>query len=138
MTEDRSWIKPGAQVVIYSHTHGGGVPQPERRKVDRVAAKSFTVDGVKERIYLDTLKSKDQGDSWHHWRWVVLHPDSEEAARLFEEKRSDGLRRKARHYAEGWLKGRCDFSLEDTDKAIAALTEWRSVLASKLGVGGAP
>lgn len=127
MTEvDTSWIKPGAEVVVYAT---GGNPNPKRTTVDRVAAQSFTLVGITERIKLETLQSKRIGGDWHRWNYVVVRPDSPKAKELFRQRRIENLGTNAWSAVDAWNKGGSREDLAKIDAAIEALQKYRSVLS---------
>lgn len=123
---DREWIKPGAPVVVYIDGHRGE-SNPRLTRVKTVATKSFTVEGVRQRIKLETLASADQGDVWSSWNWRVIDPNSERARDLFEAQRVSRLRRKAVAAAHDWSMGEYA-NVERLDAAIAALQAFREAI----------
>lgn len=120
------WIQPGAPIAVYIDGRDG-----DRRlrmsKVKRVASKSFTVEDIKERFRLDTLNTKTIGGTYDNWRYVAVHPDSDEAMQVSERDRRDRAKTKVWRY----LHNDAD-SLEQVDQAIQALTEWRTLLAPEV------
>lgn len=99
---DNSWIKPGAEVVVFST---GGRANPRKAIVKSVAAKSFVVEGLTERIKLDRLESKAIGETWSTWSYRVVRPESEEASRLFARERVGRLSSRAHTAAKDWMVG---------------------------------
>lgn len=125
--DDRSWIVPGAEVVVYST---GSNPGPRRSTVLKVASQSFTVAGTHEplRIQLDTLASKRMGGTWERWYYMVAHPDSEKARELAERERIRRLRSAAHSAAEEWRAGGGSKDPAKVDAVIAAFTAYRETL----------
>jgi len=127
---DSSWIKPGIEVVVLAT---GGRANPRRMKVGKVAAQSFTLDGLDERIKLDRLESKRLGGTWNTWRYRVVKPDSVEALRAFECERVGRLNGLAHAAAKDWLIGGGSDNPDKVDAVIAAFQAYRSALGIQEG-----
>jgi hypothetical protein len=98
---DTDWIKPGADIVVYSRGYSGD-RVPRTMTVKTRAAQSFTVEGIPSRFKLDTLKTK-QTSSWSSTHsWVATHPDSAKARELFDAERKAHLVYLARTATEKW------------------------------------
>lgn len=115
-TTDTDWITPGAEIVVYSRRSDGS-SHPRKTTVKTRAKQSFTVEGIGDRFKLDTLETKPT-DGWTRRRWVVVHPDSEQARSLFDAARKADLQFKARTTVEAWQKDR---TRENRLAAIEAL-----------------
>lgn len=122
---DTDWIRPGAEVVLH---RTGEAWHVSRSTVEKIAAKSFTVVGLTERIQFVTMASKRLGGSWHRFEYKVLRPESAESAKLFERERRAGVRSRAGVFSDRFVLD----NVENLDAAIAALTEWRACLAASL------
>lgn len=128
--ENTDWIKPGAEVIVYTEGARDGRAHPQRTTVTRVAGKSFTLNGITERISLDTLRSRDIGGTWDSWQYVVVKPDSDKARELFAQKRLDALYHAAERAVGNWdtEDGRADVGR--LDAAITALQTYQVALAA--------
>lgn len=125
---DSSWIKPGVDVVVLST---GGRAHPRLAKVKSVASKSFTIEGIVERISLDKLESKSIGGTWSSWRYRVVRPASEEADRAFEIQRVARLKNKAHAAAREWMLGGGSDEPAKADAVIAAFQSYLAALGSQ-------
>lgn len=125
MTVDNSWIKPGVEVVAYRHDGGrSDNPTVMKTTVRTVAAKSFTLVDLDERIKLDSLRTKTLGGTWNLYWWEVIHPGSEQARQLFDRKRLAALEMKAFTAVKHWNTGsgrRNPNLLGEAIEALAAL-----------------
>lgn len=114
--ERPDWLKPGAEVVIWTDDYGLRVIGVTRTKVATVAQKSFTVEGTSDRFDVRTMKSKTSG-AWDRVRF--LSPvGSEKAKAVLEEARHRKLTSRARTAVETWNTRR---TRENRLAAIAAL-----------------
>jgi hypothetical protein len=117
MTETTStnWIKPGAKVLVVYQTNIR-VEGVKVRTVNKVAGKSFTVEGMPERFQLSTCKTK----SYAYWHYHALELGSERAMELLDQARKNQLLRRARSAIEKWERQR---TRETRLAAIAALQQ---------------
>ena len=135
--EDTSWIKPGVEVVAYRHDGTrSDSPTVMKTTVRTVAAKSFTLTDLDERIKLETLRTKTLGGTWNLYWWEVIRPDSEQARQLFERKRLTALEMKAFTAVKHWNTGSGRRNVNLIDDAIEALTKLRSALGIQEGGSG--
>lgn len=131
---DTSWVAAGAKVVVYRQDRDWRTrPRVHLTTVAKVAAKSFTVDGLDERIRLDTLKSKSYGGKWDQWEWVALHPDSELSADLLAIQRLNRLANLAHQAVVDWNTGKDRRDVEKVDAVITAFRRFRSALGIQEG-----
>lgn len=129
--ENTDWIEPGAEVIVYVEGARSGRTYPKRTtvaRVARVADKSFTLDGITERISLDTLRSKRLGGTWDFWWYAVVKPDSDKGRELLAQKRLDALNYAARKATDEWNTGNGRTDVGKLNAAIAALQAYRSAL----------
>ena len=126
---DNDWIKPGAEVVAY--TTGTGTPTVHKTTVATVATKSFTVVGLGARIKLDGLRSADQGDSWHSWRWQIVRPDDPIVTKLAEQRLMARLAADAFRAVRKWSTGDFRANVTQIDAAITALQAYRAALVGE-------
>lgn len=122
---DADWIKPGVEVIVYST---GRYPHPRKTTVLRVAAKSFTLDGVAERIRFEDFKSKPVGSSWDSWRYAVVHPGSDKARELAQVQRVENALSRAIARVLDWNTGDGRRDKAKLDAAIGALFAYRDLL----------
>lgn len=118
MTEAQrpDWLKPGAEVVVWTDGYGRRVLHVTRATVAKVAQKSFTVEGVTDRFDIRTMTAKG-GGAWDRGR-SVAPADSDQAKAVLESARHQRLTYKARAAVEAWEKKR---TRETRLAAIAAL-----------------
>lgn len=125
MASDTSWVKPGADIAIYVSGREGAHGL-RLRKVLKVAAQSFTVEGIEERFKFDQMRSKSIGGTWKSWHYVAVHPDSAQAAKVAARDRRDRLKTRVFPYLHNDVE-----SLEKVDAAIRELQQWRDLLISE-------
>lgn len=114
---DTDWIKPGAEIVVYSRGYSGD-SHPRRTTVKTRATRSFTVEGIPDRFRLDTMETKTTG-TWTSARsWVAIAPDSVKAVAMFEAQRKQSLVFGAQVAMDKWERDR---TRENRLAAIAAL-----------------
>ena len=120
------WIYPGAEIVIYVHKYGNDAPNFHVTKVKTVAKQSFTVEQIDDRFKLDTLSTRDFGDSWRRWsyRAVPVGGEKHYELRKAASQRRAGLN--AHAAMDRWLKNREDVTA--IDAAIDALSALRDEL----------
>jgi hypothetical protein len=126
---DSSWIKPGVEVVVIR----GREAHPQRMKVSRVAAQSFTLDGLAERIKLATMESRPVGRNWDSWSYRVVHPESADAKRAFERERVGRLKGRAHMAVKGWMIGGGSEDLAIVNEVIAAFRAFHAALDTQEG-----
>ncbi len=119
------WIKPGAAIAVYQCGRDGSHGL-KLTTVDRVAGQSFTTVSPAERFKLSTFETKRFGSTWDRWYFAATHPDSATAARVAAADKRARMRTSVWPY----LNNGCE-SLEEVDRAIRELTEWRALLASE-------
>lgn len=115
-TERPDWLKPGAEVVIWTDDYGRRAIGVTRTKVAKVAQKSFTVEATTERFDIRSMASKGVG-AWDRGRFVAP-AGSEKAKAVLEEVRHQQLTSRARTAVDTWNKQRTRWSRL---AAIAAL-----------------
>lgn len=115
-TQRPDWLKPGAEVVIWTDDYGYRVLHVKRTKVAMVAQKSFTVEGTSDRFDVQRMATKG-GGAWDRERHVAA-VDSEKAKAVLEESRQQQLTHRAWAAVDQWNKKR---TRENRLAAIAAL-----------------
>lgn len=105
MSVDTSWITEGAEVVVYRDAMDGA-RDPVTTTVAKVAAKSFTLDGIDQRISLDGLSSKVVGMQYSGYRYRVIPCDSDKAAALYAAEARQAAMGQARMAVDKWQRAR--------------------------------
>lgn len=126
------WIVPGADIVLVYYTDRAGPRLNKPGKVVTVAAKSFKVDVVDERFNLETLWSKDFGDSWSSRFYRVIQPGSDEHQKLLAAARLSAAIGAAGTCVEHWQRRR-----DDRDRITAAIDALTALRDSLDTAGGA-
>jgi hypothetical protein len=91
VTDAPEWLVPGAPVVVYNRGGTSTPGNPTKTKVNKVATKSFTVEGSTERFQIRRSR-------------VVAPLDSDEARHELSEARKRKLARLAQHACEQWMR----------------------------------
>lgn len=97
---DTSWIKPGAEVVMYSLARG--IPDAESTTINRVHKVTFTVHGSSRKFGISDGYSKGS-DSWSAG-YKVVSPNSDEAIRELRRMEVHRQRRRVTANYDRWLK----------------------------------
>jgi hypothetical protein len=126
MSTDTSWIREGAEVVIYSY--GGGIRPAWARAttIVSVAKQSFRVDGFMHRIALDNQTHR--GGTWDPSTHVIPISDPR-AEVLLREEVSRRLLRTAQKRTEEFLKDSTPATVEAALKALRALQADQQTIA---------
>lgn len=115
-TQRPDWLKPGAEVLIWSDDYGRDVRGVTTTTVTKVWAKTFLVDDHADKFEIEGLKSRPKG-TWA--RPTLCAPvDSDRARTVLEKLRHQNLMWDARMAVEAWGKQR---TRENRLAAIAAL-----------------
>ena len=104
---DDDKLRAGEQVVVYTDSVTPGVVKaPKVRVIDRVAAKSFVVQGLDERFDRTTWETKRRGGAWSSTRYKAVPVDSDEARALFAEQDKSRKVTEAIGAVEAWRRSR--------------------------------
>ena len=118
-TQRPDWLKPGAEVVIWTDDYGRRVLNVTHAKVAKVAQKSFTVEGTSDRFDVQRMTAKG-GGAWDRARHVAP-VDSEKAKAVLEESRQQQLTYRASAAVDQWNKKRT------RENRLAAVTALQAV-----------
>ena len=117
-TQRPNWLKPGAEVIVWSDYHDRKYENVKHLHVLRVAGKSFTVDDEFEpRFPIDSFKVYT-GTTWNSYYRRVMPADSDQAREIewtVEQRRRMSAAREA---VEKWEHSRTQ---ENRLAAVAAL-----------------
>jgi hypothetical protein len=117
--EDRSWVKEGASVVVYSKGSIGTPPRVILTSVKKVATQSFTVASPNEpRFKLDTLSARRETSSWSSYLRIVVPAHSDEGQQKLSEAKMRKLIANADSAYTAWRAFRRS---ENLDKLIKTL-----------------
>jgi len=100
MGDTLQWIKPGAEVVMYSMAHGS--TDASVTTIDRVHKVTFTVKGSTRKFGIVDGYSKESG-SWSAG-YKVVPPDSDEAVRALRRQEVYRQRQRVAANYGRWLK----------------------------------
>lgn len=120
-TTSPDWIRAGAEVVVYCKGGDRTPPTPRRATIDRVSTKSFRLEGMDDRINIDTQESKRFGSAWTGWTYRVVPIDSDEARTVLAKERSLEADHRARAAVEKWRSDRT------RGNRLAAITALQSI-----------
>lgn len=112
-----TWLVPGAKVVVFNDTLPGYSRSVRVSTVNKVATKSFTVDGEQVRFSIGQQKHRT-GSSWTSSARCVVPFDSDAARTELANARARDLTYAARDAVEKWERNR---TRENRLAAIAAL-----------------
>lgn len=134
MSFDPSWVKVGAECVVYKYDHGNH-RDPYRVTVSKVNAKSFKVEGYGdvegELFKFSDGCSKEYGSRYSWWCYAVVPADDEFATKLFREQRIKRLDLKVYRALDDikWERDRSDVA--KIDAAIEALQSLAAALKAQ-------
>lgn len=115
-TQRPNWLKPGAEVVIWSDDYGRVVRGVTTTTVTKVWPKTFAVEDHADKFEITGMRSKPKG-TWA--RPTFCAPvDSDEARAVMAKLRHQNLMWDARRTVDAWNKQR---TRENRLAAIAAL-----------------
>ena len=116
--ERPDWLKPGAEVVVWSDYHGDRYRHVKHLRVQRVAGKSFTVDDDREpRFPIDGREAR-MGTTWNTYYRRVAPADSDQAREIEWMNAQRDKMSRARSAVAAWEHKR---TRETRLAAIAAL-----------------
>lgn len=114
--ERPDWLKLGAEVVIWTDTHGDDVRGVTTTTVTKVWMKTFAVEDHADKFEIDGMRSKPKG-TWTRG-YFCAPAGGDEAKEVLEKLRRQNLTWTARLAVEAWEKKR---TRETRLAAIAAL-----------------
>lgn len=131
------WLVPGAQVVVWEDGRSSYDSNPSARvvTVKSIGKMWLSLDGLDEKIRIDTLQSKDFGSRFTHWRYKIAERHSDLGSQMLIKtilgRRFDNAKSAARDFEKTRLHRKERVALRD---AITTLQEALTALGDALAL----
>ena len=122
------WVKPGAQVVLFTEHSRNGNEYPARATIKSVGKVWFTVDSNREpRFKIATQRAASSRDVWTQAQRRAVPLDSGEARAVLVRARDRRLAHAAETAALEWAGDKSNTeALHSAISALGALLEFRA------------
>jgi hypothetical protein len=99
------WLVPGAKVVVWKDgMYGDQSPEARIDTVRAVGKMWINLENLGEKIRIDTLRSKEFGGEWHHWRYQIDERGAGQAVKMLNRTNMINAKNAAGNAARAWEK----------------------------------